>query len=377
MLATAESKNQAVSKLEALIERGRSRAGNVIDHVMRHQPTDRLVRGGALRFRAADNRPEILITVPDREREKVDQTLLRNAIYQMAQTTDMPVKFLDSLQAVAEPWGRELLAYSLQTVFNRRFQNKRYLLRSLQQEVRGFLSDSYRRIDSRPVVEAFATAVQEKGALPYEGYVTNTKIAIQAIMPEVYEPVPGEVVAYGLSLENSDFGNGALSVRGYLLRVWCTNLAITQEEMRQVHLGKRLDESMIYSERTYELDAQATVSALKDVIQRQLNAEQLQQHMEPIRRANDRPVDASQTRDMMRKALQKARSRLRCRGLQLSGYGEHACREQHVAAVECHLLGGGKDRGRRAQAGDQQGRRTSPQSGMSSIGRGGAAPPYR
>jgi len=74
-------------------------------------------------------------------------------------------------------------------------------------------------------------------------------------MPEVYEPVPGEVVAYGLFLENSDFGNGALSVRAFLLRIWCTNLAITQEEMRQVHLGKRLDESMIYSERTYGLDA--------------------------------------------------------------------------------------------------------------------------
>ena len=75
--------------------------------------------------------------------------------------------------------------------------------------------------------------------------------------------------------------------------------------MRQVHLGKRLDESMIYSERTYELDAQATVSALKDVIQRQLNAEQLQQHMELIRRANDRLVDANQTREMLRKALHK------------------------------------------------------------------------
>ena len=117
--------------------------------------------------------------------------------------------------------------------------------------------------------------------------------------------MPGEVVAYGLSLENSDFGNGALSVRAYLLRIWCTNLAITQEEMRQVHLGKRLDESMIYSERTYELDAQATVSALKDVIQRQLNAEQLHQHMDLIRRANDRPVDANQAREMLRKALQK------------------------------------------------------------------------
>jgi hypothetical protein len=35
MLATTDSKNQAVSKLESLIECGRSRAANVIDHVMR------------------------------------------------------------------------------------------------------------------------------------------------------------------------------------------------------------------------------------------------------------------------------------------------------------------------------------------------------
>ncbi|HME33505.1 MAG TPA: acyl-CoA dehydratase activase [Terriglobales bacterium] len=154
MLETVESKNQAVSKLEALIERGRSRAANVIDHVMRNQPTDRLARGETLQFRAADNLPEILMTVPDREHGIIEQSLHRNAVYQMAQATDMPVKFIDSLQSVAEPWGRQLLAHNLQTVFNRRFQKKNYLLRSLQQEVRGFLSDSYRRIDSRPVVEA-------------------------------------------------------------------------------------------------------------------------------------------------------------------------------------------------------------------------------
>ena len=92
-------------------------------------------------------------------------------------------------------------------------------MRSLGGELRGFLSDRYRRLDSRPIIEAFATAVQHKGALPYDGYVTDTKVAIQAIMPEVYEPVPGEMVAYGLSLENSDFGNGALSIRAYLLRI--------------------------------------------------------------------------------------------------------------------------------------------------------------
>jgi hypothetical protein len=49
-------------------ERGRSLAANVIDHVMCKQPPDRPVRGdAALQFRVADNLPEILITIPDRE----------------------------------------------------------------------------------------------------------------------------------------------------------------------------------------------------------------------------------------------------------------------------------------------------------------------
>ena len=65
---------------------------------------------------------------------------------------------------------------------------------------------------------------------------------------------------------------------------------------------------MSYSERTYELDAQTTVSALKDVIQRQLNAEQLRQHMELIRRANDCPVDSQPGPRHVAKGVAKARS---------------------------------------------------------------------
>ena len=101
------------------------------------------------------------------------------------------MKFVDALQNTGEPWGRELLAHNLNTVFHNRTAKSQYLFRSLGTQVRGFLSDRYRRLDSRPIVEAFAAAVQQKGALPYDGYVTDTKISIQAIMPEVYEPIPG------------------------------------------------------------------------------------------------------------------------------------------------------------------------------------------
>jgi hypothetical protein len=305
MLLTMESRTAAAHKLEQLIARGRTKAGEVIDHVMNNQPADRLQAGAGLTF-SADGDRGIEITFRDSEAGDIRQRLHRHAIQQMAQTTDLPIKFIDNLQNAPDQWAKELLAHNLTTIFSRRFARHRYLLRSVFGEVRGFLSDRYRRLDSRPIVEAFATAVQQKGALPYEGYVTDTKIALQAIMPEVYEPVPGEMVAYGLSLENSDFGNGALSVRAYLLRIWCSNLAITQEEMRQVHLGRRLDESMIYSRRTYELDAETTVSALRDVISSQLNADSLHNRMEAIRQANETAVNPASAKESLRKLLLKS-----------------------------------------------------------------------
>jgi len=305
MLLTMESKTAAAHKLEQLIAQGRAKAGEVIDHVMNNQPADRLQPGASLSFDAEDGHG-VNVSFGDSEAGPIRLKLHRHAVQQMAQTTDLPIKFIDGLLATPERWAKELLAHNLSTIFGNRFRKQRYLLRSVQGEVRGFLSDRYRRLDSRPIVEAFATEVQRKGALPYAGYVTDTKVAIQAIMPEVYEPVPGELVAYGINLENSDFGNGALSVRAYLLRIWCSNLAITQEEMRQVHLGKRLDDSVFYSQRTYELDAETTVSALRDVIGAQLNAEALHNRMESIRQANTTAVNPSAAKETLKKVLLKS-----------------------------------------------------------------------
>jgi hypothetical protein len=304
-LATVDgSRNAAIDKLNALVTKGRTNAASVIEHVMRNQPTDQIVKGGALTFRADHNSKGIAVSIPAQD-GVIERSIHRHAVNQMAQDIDMPMKFLDSLQAEKQEWGRELLAHNLQTVFHERHKAKRFLSRSLNSEVRGWLSDQYRRLDSRPIVEAFAAAVNEKGAVPYEGYVTDTKIAIQAIMPEIYEPIPGEVVAYGLSLENSDFGNGALSIRAYLLRIWCTNLAITEETMRQVHLGKRLDDNLIYSQRTYELDAKTTVSALKDVVRLQLDSRSLTNRMEAVRTAAASEVNTTSARELLKKALNK------------------------------------------------------------------------
>jgi hypothetical protein len=188
MLRTMESKTAAAHKLEQLIARGRTKAGEVIDHVMNNQPADLLQLGGNLAFDAEEDHG-VQITYADPLAGKIQQRLHRHAVLQMAQTADLPIKFIDSLQTSPEHWATELLAHNLSTIFANRLAKNRYLLRSIQGEVRGFLSDRYRRLNSIPIVEAFASAVQLKGALPYDGYVTDTKIALQAIMPELYEPI--------------------------------------------------------------------------------------------------------------------------------------------------------------------------------------------
>ena len=302
MSVSLEARQSAMDKLQALVTRGRTNAGNVIEHVMSHQPQDRIMKGKAVTFTADEENKAVRVNVID---QAISETIHRNALGQMANDVGMRLDFVDSLQNEKQPWGRELLAHNLETLFHERVGSKRFLSRSLNQQVRGWLSDSYRRLDSRPIVEAFAAGVNQLGAVPYEGYVTDTKIAIQAIRPEIYEPIPGEIVAFGLSLENSDFGNGALSLREYMLRIWCSNLAITEETMRQIHLGKRLDDNMVYSQRTYQLDTQTTVSALKDVVRSRLNRDGLDNRMNAIRAAHDKPVDMATAATILKKALNK------------------------------------------------------------------------
>ena len=70
------------------------------------------------------------------------------------------------------------------------------------------------------------------------------------------------------------------------MRVWCTNLAIGEECLRQVHLGKRLDDNIEYSQETYRLDTAANASALKDVVHNSISPERVNAYLEVIQKAS-------------------------------------------------------------------------------------------
>jgi len=290
--AAAES---ARTKLEGLIDKGRARAGAVLEQIERDMPQDAVVPAPRMEFFGNANGGRLSVRFQDQERGIHD-----HALQQACERVNVPWKYAQDLRGL--DWGRDLLARNLNEMTWHQ-PGARYLLRSVQSEVRGFLSDRYRRLDSRPIVEAFGTAAARVGAVPVEGYALETKIAIKALLPRVFEPVPNEVMTFGVVLSNSDFGDGALSLRCFMLRLFCTNYAITDEALRQVHLGGALPSDMSFSDRTFRLDTRRSASMILDVVGSELAPERINRACDLVRQANEEKVTGASVGTFLKKHL--------------------------------------------------------------------------
>lgn len=284
----------AMSKLTAMIERGRSSAGAVIEKVQNEVPRDLVAAARAMSFTANGS---VKIGIGEESFK-----FHRHALRQLAAILDMPQAWADTLTDKGE-WGRKLLAHSFAECTQQ--ADSRHMVRIVNGDVRAILSDKFRRLDSRPIVDAFVGACAAVGALPYEGNGGDTKIAIKAILPQVFEPVPGEMLAIGVALENSDFGAGACSVKAFILRLYCQNGAMMDTAMRQIHIGRRIDESMALSQRTLDLDTQATASAVNDIVRGALSAQELEKRFAVVRAAHAAGLDPKAAIERLKKSLTK------------------------------------------------------------------------
>lgn len=143
------------------------------------------------------------------------------------------------------------LKYGAFTSFGK---DKRLLSRVCNGEVRGILSDRYNlTIPTPAMVSAFMRGVRDKELLPYHAQLSPVRVMLQAVVDEVFEPVPGEYVLYGVSFSTSDFGSGRLCVRGMLLRVYSGSGMVVDQGWTRVHLGKLLDDASVkMSDDTYK-----------------------------------------------------------------------------------------------------------------------------
>jgi hypothetical protein len=282
-VAVAETADRFQKELDAIVASRRASAMAVIDRVQREVPDDRLASTHALHFEADDGCIHL-----GAHASRSHQPLHRHALGQVADRAGVPDVFVTRL--LAKPWGAKLLADILNRVFARE-DERRVLVRSVNDEVRGVLSDSYRRMDARPILDSFSVACSDMGVVPVEGVAGDLRFAVRALLPTVYRPGGDEAVAFGVEVSSSDFGAGALSIRTFVLRVWCTNFARLDEELRKVHLGRRLDETLAFSEQTHALDTAAVASAVRDIVRGSMAPAKVQQQVALIERAMAEKID--------------------------------------------------------------------------------------
>lgn len=216
-----------------------------------------------------------------------------NAIGQIADRMGIPQRYLRSL-AQGQPWAIMLAAHLLNE-HSGWTERSRVLVRTVGSQVRGVLSDSYRRLNSVEILTAFVQEASGQGAVISDAYMNDTKVWAETILPTPIS-IPtknnGEVIIFaGARFSTSDYGDGAVDMRAFLLNGACLNGMVRESIMKQVHLGSKLPDNLALSQQTYELDTKTTVSAVRDLTQGLFSRDNLMRKALEIQGASEIEVD--------------------------------------------------------------------------------------
>lgn len=175
---------------------------------------------------------------------------------------------------VAERFAQKLIeleeAPLLETILNRlmaKQMSEGALVRRVGPQIKGWLSPSYKRMDTAPVIEQFVKSVSKMGLSPFGGRNTDYRTQIQFVLPEVMQ-VGNDFISFGLSLVTGDYGSQALELNLLMIRISCLNLHEGYDMFRKIHLGSRFDmgddDVIKLSRQTVELDSKTVASAIGD-----------------------------------------------------------------------------------------------------------------
>lgn len=191
---------------------------------------------------------------------------------QIADKLQIPRRYYEKMRVDAP----ELLATNVNAWFRK--NPTKNLVRTLDGNVRAFLSDRYRPIDNFLVTSAAFPVFKEQKdegnlieVLSCE--MTEKRLYIQIVTPKIQAEVKkGDIVQAGIILSNSEVGCGAIKVEPLLYRLACLNGMIRSHSLRRHHVGRRVssDENVIdmdfYQAETVEADSKAFMLKIRDTV---------------------------------------------------------------------------------------------------------------
>jgi hypothetical protein len=216
-----------------------------------------------------------------------------HALNQISYKLGVPQGYLKDLTR-GQDWQKTLS----QTIMQYHADNSsrdRVMLRTVEGELRGFVSDRYRRLDSMEIFMAFLMAAQSTGSVLVDAHAGETKGYLEVINPHITEfdtPFNGRnYMALGARIRNSDFGDGALEVYLFGLMVKCMNGLVGQSMLKEFHLGGRIPDDIQISEDTYKKDTAAKAALVGDVMRQVYLPETTNKMISKIQGASATQID--------------------------------------------------------------------------------------
>lgn len=245
------------------------------------------------------------------EGEAPDMDISQTAFGHLADKLQIPLKYLERCMRDSVPLFDHNVNY-----WTARGGNERLLLRTWLDEggepsqLRAVLSDSYKMIDNLDILLAATEAVQSMGIdVKFDPSDLSEKgMYLRVIAPTIekraakllegYRFRPGDRgqsgyrgdgICTGLILRNSEVGHAAFSIAPRLVVGACANGIIYTDEMfRHVHLGAKMDESVIqWSAETKRRNGQVIISQIRDAVRKFLSPDFLGQMIGKLEAAKD------------------------------------------------------------------------------------------
>lgn len=210
-----------------------------------------------------------------------------NAANQIAERLQIPVKYYDRM-AAAQP---ELLATNINTWMHANPEKR--LIRTLDGNVRAFMSDKYQRIDNFDVANVVLPVLSTiPGVRSVSTEVTESRMYIKAVTKDIRAEIKtrrapmGEAVEAGVMITNSETGQGAVSVKPYAMFLWCMNGAVIDKGLRAAHVGSRMVESesvvQLLSDEAKQADDRAIMLKIRDVVKASFDLAKFQAWIEAV-----------------------------------------------------------------------------------------------
>jgi hypothetical protein len=239
---------------------------------------------------------EVVNNTPQLRIGEVGQFGIRNYAHsQIASRLQIPRAYYDRMIGEAPELLVSNVNHWLHSIPEKR------MLRTLDGNVRAFLSSRYRTLDNADMVNAVLPVLSKMGLNVEQSSfaITDERLYIKAISNSITAEIRtgkkiGDVVQAGVVVSNSEVGCGMIKVEPLLFTLRCLNGMIARDQsLRKYHIGRNIETDAVeefFRDETRQLDDKAFWAKTQDVVRGALNRDVFQRLVDRLTETTDQEI---------------------------------------------------------------------------------------